>query len=387
MYEYLRKVAVLPTTLNVTIDISPIVYKRGVSLYTTNLVTALLRQPDIKVNAFGSSLRQQAILRDFIAQHKKLNSSKVLPLPPSAWPTLWYKLNFPALETVVGKTDVFHAWEELIPPSNNTPVVSTIHDLAILKFPETAHPSTLAKHQAAWKRLKETDSHVIAVSNSTKKDVIELLGFKPEKVHLVYESLPIEHQLTLTREEQDKYLDRQNIKKPYILFVGALEPRKNVERLIEAWKPLKNDFDLVIAGKNQWGVNTNLDADGLHVLGSVGNKTLTSLYKNAKVFAFPSLYEGFGLPILEAFSYGTPVLTSHNSAMSEISGNAAVLIDPMEVESIRNGLEKLLNENSTERERRRQAMKLQLQLFNWDTTAEKTIKVYRKAFEEKTIKK
>ncbi|MEO8581097.1 MAG: glycosyltransferase family 1 protein [Patescibacteria group bacterium] len=373
----------MPTTLNITIDISPIVYKRGVSFYTTNLVSALLRQNDVKISAFGSSLRQQPMLRKFIEEHKKLSNSKVLPLPPSIWPTLWYQLSWPPIESIIEKTDVYHAWEELIPPASTVPIVATIHDLAILKFPETAHPSTLSKHQAAWKRLKQTDSHVIAVSHATKKDVIELLGFKPEKVHLVYEALPAEHQLSLSREEQDALLKKVNISKPFILFVGSLEPRKNVERLVEAWRPFQKEYDLVIAGKTQWGVEIDPETEGLHLLGGVGNKTLTTLFKNAKVFAYPSLYEGFGLPILEAFSYRTPVLTSQNSAMSEISGIAAKLIDPLEVESIRTGLEQLLNEDSSEREHRRQAMKLQLQLFNWDTTAEKTIKVYRRAVEER----
>lgn len=373
---------VLPRTLNVTIDISPIVYKRGVSLYTTNLVKALLRQDDVRVSAFGSSLRQQPILREFIAEHKKLYRSQILPFPPSVWPTLWYQLNWPYLETIVNQTDVFHAWEELIPPTRNTPVVATIHDLAILKFPETAHPSTLVKHQAAWKRLKETGAHVIAVSHATKKDVIELLDFRPEKVHLVYEALPTEHQQVVLKEDQEKILNRLGLHKPFILFVGSLEPRKNVERLVEAWKPFYNDIDLVIAGKNQWGVEIDPSLPGLHILGGVSNTTLITLFKNAKIFAYPSLYEGFGLPILEAFTYATPVLTSQNSAMSEISGMAAELINPLEIESIQKGLQKLLNENSSEREHRKQAMKLQLQLFNWDTTAEKTIKVYKKAFEE-----
>ena len=373
----------MPTTLNVTIDISPIMYGRGVSQYTANLVTALMRQNAVTMNAFGSSLRQRLTLESFVSKHKLNHRSRLYTVPPKAWPLLWYKLNWPQIEMFIPKpTDVFHAWEELIPPSKNTPVVATIHDLAMLKFPETANPSTLAKHQAAWKRLKETDSHVIAVSQATKKDVIEMLGFKPEKVHLVYEALPEEHQITLANDEAADILRKMGLSKPFILFVGAVEPRKNVERLIEAWVPFQNDLDLVIAGKPGWGTFLK-EIPGLKLVGSVSNKQLVALYKRALVFAYPSLYEGFGLPILEAFTYGTPVLTSQNSAMSEISGNASLLVDPLEVESITKGLNKLLNEKGPDKEHRRQAMKLQLQLFSWDRTAEKTIKVYKRAFEEK----
>jgi glycosyltransferase involved in cell wall biosynthesis len=358
-------------------------YGRGVSQYTANLVTALMRQDDVTINAFGSSLRQRLTLETFVSKHKLKSRSKLYTVPPKAWPLLWYKLNWPPIETFIPKpTDVFHAWEELIPPSKDTPVVATIHDLAMLKFPETANPSTLAKHQAAWKRLKETDAHVIAVSQATKKDVIEMLGFKPEKVHLVYEALPEEHQLTITNDEAAEALRRMGLNRPFILFVGAVEPRKNVERLIEAWIPFQNDLDLVIAGKPGWGTFLK-EVPGLKLVGSVSNKQLVALYKRAQVFAYPSLYEGFGLPILEAFTYGTPVLTSQNSAMSEISGNASLLVNPLEVESITKGLNKLLNEKGPDKEHRRQAMKLQLQLFSWDRTAEKTIKVYKRAFEEK----
>lgn len=376
----------MPTPLSITIDISPVVYGRGVSRYTSNLVAALLKQPETTVNVFGSTLRQTDVLERFVKAHHLEKNSQILRLPPKLWPTLWYQLNWPPIESVLKKTpDVYHAWEELVPPTTHIPIVATIHDLAILKFPETAHPSTLAKHSAAWERLKKTQSHVIAVSQSTKKDVIELLGFAPDKVHLVYEALPEENKLKLTNEEQEKALERFRLDRPYILFVGALEPRKNIDRLVTAWKNFENEYDLVIAGPREWGVEILDTSVHIHQLGRVTPSQLAALYSRATAFAYPSLYEGFGLPILEAFHYGTPVLTSENSAMSEVSGTAAMLVNPLEIESITHGLEKLLNEKSAQKDHRKQAMKLQLQLFNWDKTAEKTIKVYRKAVEEKSL--
>lgn len=366
--------------LNATIDISPIVYGRGVSRYTMNLVSALRRQHGVNIHAFGSSLRQLSELKQFVHAQKLTSVSTLLPFPPKLMSKLFYAANWPSIETLLSKkTDVFHAWEELIPPSNSTPIVATIHDLAMLKFPETAHQSTLEKHHAAWKRLKKLKSHVIAVSQATKKDVIELLEFQPDHVHLVYEALPEEHRVTLTKEQRELHLKKLRLDRPFILFVGAMEPRKNVLRLIEAWQTLADEVDLVLAGRNEWGVELPTNVSGLHVLGSVSSEQLASLYTEAKVFTFPSLYEGFGLPILEAFYYGTPVLTSENSAMSEISGTAARLVNPLEVESIAKGLQQLLDENSTERAKRKQAMKLQLQLFHWDKTAEKTLTVYKKA--------
>lgn len=344
-----------------------------------NLVKALKRQEDLSLHLFGSSMRQRLELEQFIQNEKMQKRSTILPLPPTLMAKMFYQLRWPPIEMLMKeKTEVFHAWEELIPPVKNTPVVATIHDLAILKFPETAHPSTLKKHHAAWKRLKEMDSHVIAVSQATKKDVIELLDFKPEKVHLVYEALPEENRISLNKEQREKILQRLGLERPFLLFVGAVEPRKNVSRLIEAWKTVQSDYDLVIAGRHQWG-EMPINQKGLHLLGSVSGEQLAALYSEASIFAYPSLYEGFGLPILEAFHYSTPVLTSENSAMSEISGNAARLVNPEDVESIAKGLQKLLNESSSDRATRKQAMKLQLQLFHWDKTAEKTLKVYQRA--------
>lgn len=372
--------------LNVTIDISPIVYGRGVSLYTKNLVRALTANSQISLNLFGISLRQKTKLQKFAQSLPSWKNKKTradfFSIPPKAMPLLWYQLNFPPISWMIGgQVDVFHAWEELIPPVSKTPVVATIHDLAILKFPETANPSTLSKHRAGWERLKKTQSHVIAVSRATKNDLLELLDFNPNRVHVVYEALPMEHDLDISQTEAIKILEQKNLERPFMLFVGVLEPRKNVPRIIQAWEKFATDYDLVIVGRQEWGVDLPLHPN-LHHFARVSAKELASLYNQATIFLYPSLYEGFGLPILEAFSAHTPVVTSNNSAMSEIAGNAAMQVDPQDVESIQQGIDKLLNESKEKRRERTNAMKLRLQLFDWDTTAEKTIKVYQKAAEK-----
>lgn len=373
----------MQTPITATIDISPIVYGRGVSRYTTNLVRSLLKRDDIHLHVFGSSMRQLSVLQEFVRTQHISKDAQLMRIPPKILPVAWYQIGWPPLEKLLTHpTDLFHAWEELVPPTQNTPVIATIHDLAIIKFPETAHPATLAKHKAAWKRLKQSGSHVIAVSQSTKRDILELLEFEKDKVHLVYEALPEENKLKLTKEDQERILHSLHLLRPFFLYVGAIEPRKNINRLITAWKKFEHEFDLVIAGPTEWGVEIQDNSPHLRQLGRVTAQQLAALYSAASVFTFPSLYEGFGLPILEAFHYATPVLTSQNSAMSEVSGNAAMLVDPLEVESIAQGIEKLLNEKSEQKDHRKQAMKLQLQLFNWDKTAEKTVKVYEKAIEK-----
>ncbi len=369
--------------MQITLDISSIPYNRGVSRYTSNLVYALQKHPEVTLQILGYSLRQKDALTQFVqAANIAKKYQQLWQVPPKLLSTWWYE--FPLLnpELFLQRTEVFHAWEELVPDLPKTPVVVTLHDLAILKFPETAHPSTLYKHTRGWQRIKENHMHVIAVSKSTKQDIIELLDIPKDHVHLIYEALPAESVYPVKEEDTLKVQQKYHVDKPFILFVGTLEPRKNLNRLITAWQPLAKHVDLVIAGEVGW---EQLDTHLVHqpkLLGRVLNKELAALYKMAKVFAYPSLYEGFGLPILEAFHYGTPVVTSNVSALPEVAGNAAVLVDPLEVESITKGLTQILDENKPEQTLRRQQMKIRSQLFSWEKVADKTISVYQKAIED-----
>ena len=166
---------------------------------------------------------------------------------------------------------MFHSWE-LQPPTDHAALVSTIHDLAMLRFPKTADPYVLAMHERSWKHLKKEATAIIAVSESTKKDIIELLQIEPERIHVVYEAIPVEARLNLTSTRRKELLGRFGFAKPYIFFVGTLEPRKNVRRLISAWRMLKKDYDLVLAGAAGWEAVKN--EDGLHIVGSVSNRSL-----------------------------------------------------------------------------------------------------------------
>lgn len=380
--------------LRVGIDISPVVYGRGVSRYTANLVKALLKSPQLELSLYGCSWRQKAELEKEarrLIKSKPSTTTAIQAIPPSVQNILWNWVGMNPVRSTLPNLDLFHSWDWLQPPDKDLPIVSTIHDLAILHFPETAHPKIKAMHELSWKKLKERQAHIIAVSRATQKDVIELLGFPPDHVHVVYEALPMEHQAvseSLDDESYETIKNRLNLVKPYILFVGTREPRKNLSRLIEAWLPLANDIDLLVAGEQGWDETTGLEAKapaGLRFLGRVSEAQLSVLYGEAEVFAYPCLYEGFGLPILEAFYHGTPVLTSSVSSMVEVAGNAAELIDPNSVDSIRAGLTRLLGENLPEQKLRLQRMIIRLQMFSWNQVADQTIKVYRHALESNQV--
>lgn len=371
--------------MNVTIDISSIVYHRGVSRYTSNLTQALMKEKGVTVHLFGSAWRQFPILSEYLEDLKLSQQQyRLIHMPPKALTFSWYTLNYPPIDSIISKTDVFHAWEELIPPTKNTPIVATIHDLAILKFPQTAHPDTLYKHRQAWKRLKSLNSHIIAVSESTRTDVIQLLHFPEDHVHTVYEALPEEVKISPSDSVTQRVLNTYTLNKPFILFVGTREPRKNLSRLIKAWQQLSQDVDLVIVGEKGWGeedfnsANQVNKKNTVHFLGKVSDEELASLYKESSVFAYPSLHEGFGLPILEAYFHHTPVLTSNVSSMPEVAGACAELVNPESVEEIAKGLSTLINESPVKKKARIEIMNKQLEKFSWKKTAKQTIEVYKK---------
>jgi len=381
--------------LRVGIDITSTIYHRGVSRYTTNLVRCLLTSPKVRVSLYGSSLRQRQQLIQIAERLKKeagnaKAETSIQAYPPSMFNFLWNKMHFPKIRSVLPNIDLFHSWDWMQPPDHDLPLVSTIHDLAILKYPETAHPKVLQMHRQSWKILKQRKATIIAVSRATKNDIIEHLDIPDERVHVIHEALPLEVKMVNDRlsEELFEEIKKQlQLTRPFILFVGNREPRKNLKNLIEAWQPLQKNLDLIIAGESGWDDTENKMyqnlSDHLRFLGRVDDKQLSVLYAEAKLFAYPSLYEGFGLPILEAFHHGTPVVTSNVSSMPEVAGNAAELVDPLSAESIRAGIEKILAENTDQERQRLQKMIIRLQMFNWQDVITQTINVYQQTLANK----
>lgn len=369
--------------MHVGIDITSLIYHRGVSRYTSNLALALSREPDIQLSLFGYTLRQKNDLEHF-ADTITTENKKILSLPQTIVEQLW-KFGLLSVKKQLPKIELFHSWDWIQPPDKTIPIVSTIHDLAILKFPETAHPQIVSAHQRSWDVLKKNKSHLIAVSRTTKKDIVELLGYPSYMVHVVHEALPQEFRITsgsVTQESEQHIVAQLKLDKPYILFVGTQEPRKNLARLIQAWQPFAKDIELLVVGETGWDHSQQVSKQLTfqpRFLGKVSDQTLSVLYANAELFAYPSLYEGFGLPILESFHHGTPVLTSNNSGMLEVAGNACELVDPHSVESITTGIATILNEPLGEQQKRLQRMIIRQQMFNWKKVATETVAVYNQA--------
>ncbi len=378
--------------MNIGIDISSLIYDRGVSRYTYNLVRALIASDLIDVSLYGTSWRQRSELISRAEAlidhgHTRHHQYHIQAWPPKLHGLVWqWGLN-PVWRSLP-KIDVFHSWDWSQPPDRDLPLVSTIHDLAILKFGNTAHPEILAAHQRSWKILRERQARIIAVSQATKRDIVELLQIPPYLVTVIPEALPreiIEVDMLMTENQAAVIQEQLGLNRPFILFVGTREPRKNLHRLIEAWQPLAPHIDLIIAGAAGWdGTQAFSNNPHLRFLGKVTDQQLSVLYREAEVFAYPSVYEGFGLPILEAFHYGTPVVAAEVPALMEVAGNAAVYVDPASPEAIRRGLETILSEDMEAQRKRLQRMQIRRQMFSWDKVATATIAVYTQAIQQPT---
>ena len=371
----------------VCFDITSLQYGRGVSRYTSNIIEALAKKKEVDLWAYGSTGRTHSQLKQLVDKLPiPSNQVTIDRVPVKFLPYIWQLGLLPPTRKLT-KPCLFHSWDWHQPSlEKNVGLISTIHDLAILKFPETADPDVLKHHNLSWEKLKKNNAHIIAVSQTTKQDVIDLLDYPSDRVHVVYEALPIETKEVMDNLSEEKYQkikDGLKLDKPFILFVGTREPRKNLKRLAEAMKPLAKNYDLVIAGAKS-GKNTPdwLKHPFIKVLGRVSDEHLAVLYEEASLFAYPSLYEGFGLPILEAFSHGTPVVTSNNSGMKEVAGNAAELVNPESVTSITKGIEKILNENFDNQQLRLKKMIIRGQMFSWNLAANQMLKIYEQAYQE-----
>lgn len=374
--------------MKIGIDITPVIFSgSGIGTYTKQLVRHLLpRAPKDHFVLFASTLRSKKKLIEFtetISQFKNF-TTKFFYLPPLITETIWNKFHIRPIETFIGNVDVFHAWDWQQPPAKTAKLVTTIHDLTTLKFANQHHPKTVAVHKRRLYWVKKEANAIIADSNATKRDIINLLGIDKRKIHTIYlgvgqEFVSFQKQpQTIKNKEIIKIKRKYNISGDYILSVGTREPRKNLNRAIEAFISLKNPhITLVIAGRYGWGrkIQSQIKAQNsrVKVLGFVEQQNLPALYAGAKAFVYPSLYEGFGLPVVEAMSIGCPVITSNKGSLMEVSGQAAMTVDPKKTNSIAAGIKTVLeNPNTFIKNGIDQAKQ-----FCWQQTAKQTLQAYK----------
>ncbi len=287
-----------------------------------------------------------------------------LPLPRPALYDAWQRLRFPPVQLATGRVDVIHATTIVVPP-RTAPLVVTVHDLAFLHEPD----HFTRRGQRVFERglaLTRRHADLVLVSSLATLADAEQAGIPAERLRHV--------PLGVTVAPADPAARRRfGLDRPYLLFVGTLEPRKNLGRLVAAMARLPTDHVLAVAGLDGWGEASPPPDDRVRLLGFVSDAERDALYAGADAFVYPSLREGFGLPVAEAMAHGTPVVTSRGTSTEEVAGGAAVLVDPYDVESIAHGIASAL----AERDRLVAAGRARAAELTWEHTAAATLAAYR----------
>jgi glycosyltransferase involved in cell wall biosynthesis len=263
-------------------------------------------------------------------------------LPSHAIRTAWSRLGHPAVERLLGSVDVLHFSDWMYPPQRGGVRATTIHDLVPIRFPEWTTPRTRSMHGAKYANAARTCDLLFCNSRYTADDVRDRLGVSEARLRVALPGLG----RGLSPEGE-----RRDLGAPYLLSVATLEPRKNLGTLLEAHALLGGEPVLAVAGGAGWGEQPELARPGVRPLGFVADAELPALYRGASVFVYPSRFEGFGMPIVEAMACGTPVVASSHPSMDEACGDGAVRVDPDDPAAIADGIRQAIAEREELRER------------------------------------
>ena len=333
--------------MRIVVDVSPLSRPRtGIGNYLRGMVAGLAeagagRHELVPFAAVG--LRGLRRVRRELAALDLTARPLVLPYA-HAWRTAWSRLGRPAVEWVAGPLDVFHFSDWMYPAQRGGLRTTTVHDLVPLRRPEWVQRRTLAMHGAKYRNAARTCDLIFVNSRFTGTEVMELLGVPSERIRVAYPGID-----PCFRPDGD----RAQLGGPYLLSVGTLEPRKNLPALVAAFGLLRRrhpELTLAIAGLSGWGKQA-LEAEGVELLGFVPDEQLARLYRGAAAFAYPSRFEGFGLPVAEALASGTPAVVSSHPSLDEACGDAAVRVDPDDGEAFAGALEQALTGSAERRER------------------------------------
>jgi len=357
----------------------------------SNLVATLQEPVTFVLTARYVTDEHLAVIEDF----KKLKTGYIkleLKLFKTSQKKLdcWNRLRFPPIELLGFKADLLHCPDFLIPPTLNKNIVLTIHDLAFIRFPQFNFDWFIKKYTKEVTKNAQIAKRIIAVSNSTKNDIIDLFGINPEKVIVTHEASDEVFRKLAEDEKKYNLQKKYNIGKKFILSVGTIEPRKNFETLIRAFNMLKKDgFDiqLVIAGRTGWKSEATYQEkekspfkEDIVFAGRLSDDELVQLYNMAELFVYPSIFEGFGLPVLEAMQCGLPVVASNTSSIPEIVSEPVTRTFLVEINNEREFSEKIkliLSDSHLRKELSKKSI-ANAAKFSWNLTAEKTLAAYSK---------
>ena len=362
-------------TLTIGVDAGPMIGRGGISRYVGPLVRALITSASaLDIRLIVRRGWQQA---PGVEQLEMLAPVTRLSMPDRAltgwWDCTGYSLPLPP--RLWGSFDCYLSTSLMSPVLSRGEVLSIIYDLIPLRLPALFPDHAMFREQI--RRVCERSSALIAISDCTKRDLIDLMDIEPDRVHVVYPGRLQDVQ----RPRPDQVaavMERYAIKGAYILYVGSMGTHKNVATLLRAYEQARQanrlSASLVLAGGTEWGGKTLDLLESLSVrqdvivTGFVPDEELPALYTGADLFVFPSLYEGFGLPVLEAMAYGKAIVVSRGGALPEVSGSAGISVDPDDIDAFAEAIAHVL-EDTSRRESMEQASLAQAEKFSWEASA------------------
>jgi glycosyltransferase involved in cell wall biosynthesis len=371
--------------MHIAIDYTPAVHQAaGIGRYTRGLVTALARLDTrhrftlLVLGRAGARFAPSSLPANFKLRYAPLSDR---------WATvLWHRLNLPLpVDVFTGRADLFHGPSFTLPPSF-APSLLTVHDLSFLRYPQGAFPPLLAWLSRAVPRSLRRARHVLADSESTRRDLVELMGIAADRITVIGAGVDEHFGRVSDPSTLAAVRTRYNLPERFILGISTLEPRKNFTGLIAAFDRLAAaglpDLHLVIAGGKGWLYDDIFAAAAaspvsqrIHFPGFVADEDLPALYTLADLFAFPSHYEGFGIPVLEAMACGTPVVCADNSSLPEVAGDAALLVPAADSQALADALHRLLIDLSLRENLVGRGLE-QVKKFTWEAAARRLLAVY-----------
>jgi len=358
----------------------------GPSRYTTNLVEAVFAQRSD--HEFTLFLNEQVRKLPFTPARSIRVLRTRAPTSRTGIRVLWEHLAAP-WHIGAARLEVVHSMLNVVPLAAPTRHVVTVHDLSFMRTPG-AHPTQRRWYltAATWLSARRARA-VLADSHATKQDIVELLGVDADRVHVVYPGREAAFH-TKPADEVQLFRRKNKLDRPFVLFVGTLEPRKNVDVLVKAFGVLARDGfqgDLVLAGGSGWATETIDRAleespvrGRIHRIGYVKQEDLPYWYCAADLVVYPSSYEGFGIPVLEAMASGTPVITSNRSSLPEVAGDAALTVDPHDIRQLASAMSAVLASPERCADMRARGL-AQARKFEWTVAAERCLSLYQHALD------
>ena len=297
---------------------------------------------------------------------------------------LLHGLNVSQVPWMVPGADVFHASHQCRNPPRRARLTTTMHDMTCWLTPEMHSPANVAATRWFAENIIRRADGVIAVSESTRRDMATILDLDPERVAVIYPGVS-QGFFDVTTAEATAAREKYKLERPYVLFMGTIEPRKNVPGLLAGYAELplsiREEYELVLAGPVGWADRETVTkiraAAGVRYLGYVPEQDAPGITAGAAAMAYPSFYEGFGFPVAQAMAAGVPVVTSNVSSLPEIAGDAAILVDPASTTELREALARLLTSPEL-RERLGGAGRRRAREFRWEVTARKSLEWFRR---------